>query len=84
MAKDFETAEVILLISFCRELQRYAGDQPFELSSHKAADLLNTYPKKVNRWLKGLIPLEILAMAKQGDWTKKEANLWWYLPPLDE
>ena len=84
VAQDFDTPELILLVSWCRELQRHAKGEPFELSSYKVAELLSIRPMRANRWLRSLVPLEILTLEKQGDWRKKKANLWRYLPNLDE
>jgi len=70
---DFPTPEFRTLAAFCRELQREAGaDEPFFLSSHDAAKLLDKHPKVVWQWLELLVRIGVLKKVTTGGLVKVE------------
>jgi hypothetical protein len=81
-AQDYESDQIKLLIGFCRELQRAAGDEPFYLACRAAAPLLETTHTQVNRWLRLLCLDKVLRVVEKGERGKRRASTFRYLHPL--
>jgi len=74
---EFPTPAFRVLAGLCRELQREAGDGPFFLSTHTAAELLGTKPMVIWRWLRLLSRLGVLELVTKGN--RKRASEFRYL-----
>ena len=76
---------IILLVKFCRELQRASGDGPFYLACRTVQQLFNLgSPRTAHCWLKGLHGLRIINPVEKGGPETRKATRFRYLPPLDE
>jgi len=76
---------IILLVKFCRELQRETGEKPFYLACRTVQQLFNLgSPRTAHRWLKGLHGLKIINTVEKGGPETRKATRFRYLPPLDE
>jgi len=65
-AEEYESTEVRLLISICRELQNAVGSGPFFLSCRKAGELLNIPHVRAARYLDGLCTDGVLKVVEKG------------------
>ena len=74
---DYPTQEFRTLAALCRELQHEAGDKPFFLSSHQAAEMLGKHPKVVWQWLRLLCLIGVLEVVKVGN--RRRATEYRYL-----
>jgi len=81
-AEKYESTDVRLLMSLCRELQRATGDGPFYLSCRTAARLMGADFKSVNRWLYLLEIDRVLQVVEKGSAKTQKATRWRYLLPL--
>jgi hypothetical protein len=79
-AQRYESPQIRLLVSLCRELQRAAGDGPFYLSCHTAGRLLGADPKSANRWLFLLERDGVLRIIAKGSQSSRKATRYRYLP----
>ncbi len=83
-AEQFESPQIRLLVSLCRELQREHGSAPFYLSCRDAAAALGLYGSKPHvaawRWLKMLCHVGILEPGRIGTMKDRTANEYRYLP----
>ena len=79
VAMRFDQQELRLLVSFCRELQRAAGAEPFYLACRSAGRLLNVNHTTVWRWLRGLCRDGILEFVRAGDRKQRRANTYRYI-----
>lgn len=82
-AQQFDTKEVRLLVSFCRELQMMRRDKPFFLASRTVQRLFkhDTHISGA-RWLRGLCRSGILKVAEQGGPKTNRATRFLYQHPL--
>ena len=63
--------ELRLLASLCRELQEWAGDQPFMLCQKSVANLFgHSSHRNISNWIKGLKTLDVLRLAESWGWRK--------------
>ncbi|HTY57578.1 MAG TPA: hypothetical protein VMF59_02130 [Bacteroidota bacterium] len=84
-ASQFTDQKFILLVSWCRELQRLAGDKPFYLSCRTVQQRLGLpTPPRAGTILRGLVAREILDLVDKGTHRTGMASSYRYLPPLDE
>jgi hypothetical protein len=75
VARQYEQAELRLLVSLCRELQRAAGEGPFYLACRTAGRWLDVDHSTANRWLFLLVRDGVLAeVSKGGPQTKKASR----------
>lgn len=81
-AREYESDQIKLLVGFCRELQRAAGDQPFYLACRAAAPFLETTHTQVNRWLRLLCLDKVLREVEKGQRGRRRASTFRYLHPL--
>jgi hypothetical protein len=81
-AAEFERPELRLFVTFCRELQRTAGDAPFFLDARTAGKLLGTDHTTAWRWLRGLCANGLLRLESSGSREKHQANRYRYVAPL--
>ena len=79
IALQYDTAEVRLLICFCRELQRHHGDKPFFLDCRTVGKLLDIKHDRAFRWLKMLCVDKVLAHISSGTLVQRRANEYRYL-----
>jgi DNA-binding Lrp family transcriptional regulator len=63
---QYEQAQLRLLVSLCRELQREAGRHPFFLSVRTAAEQVGVSPSHAATWLNGLVIDGILKRVRTG------------------
>ncbi len=83
VARQFETDNVRLLVSLCRELQALCGDKPFFLASRTVQRLFELDSHATGaRWLKGLCRSGILKVVEQGGRETNKATRFRYLPPI--
>ena len=84
--KKLSDPRLLLLASFCRELQRRAGAQPFYLACRTVQERFNLQSHVTGyNWLMGLVRLKILEIAERGTrGLKGRATRFRYLPPLDD
>jgi hypothetical protein len=77
-ALRFDSADMQMLLSLCRELQRIKGEDPFYLSSYKAAKFLRheTHTTAAS-WLKHFVRLGLLTVHEKGN--SKKATRYRYL-----
>tara|TARA_R110002049_G_scaffold4601_5_gene32147 strand:- start:214520 stop:215221 length:702 start_codon:yes stop_codon:yes gene_type:complete len=68
-----------LLGSLCRQLQRTNGENPFYLSAHTAADLLDVKPMQCWRWLDLFVRLEKLIKVETGSLAERKATRFRYV-----
>ena len=66
VAMQYEQAQLRLLVSLCRELQREAGRHPFFLSVRTAAEQVGVSPSHAATWLNGLVIDGILKRVRTG------------------
>ena len=71
----FQKPEMRLLLAFCFELQRLAGDQPFFLSGRKTGQFLK-HPthSKAAAWLGAFVADDILDEIEKGNVSTGEAS----------
>jgi Bifunctional DNA primase/polymerase, N-terminal len=77
---QYEQHKLRLLVAFCRELQRAAGEAPFYLACRTAAECLGTDAPTANRWLRGLCRDGVLMLVERGDQSRRKASRFRYLP----
>ena len=83
VALQFESREVRLLVSLCRELQVICGDKPFFLASRTVQRLFEQESHATAaRWLRGLCRTGILKVVAQGGPDTNKATRFRYLPSL--
>ena len=76
---------IVLLIKFCRELQKANGEKPFYLSVRTVQQLFELpSPRTAHGWLKALQVLGILSPVEKGGPETMRATRFRYLPPLDD
>ena len=76
---------IVLLVKFCRELQRVNGEGPFYLSVRTVQQLFGlASPRTAHGWLKALQVLGILRLVEKGGPEPPKATRFRYLPPLDD
>ena len=74
-ADIFESADIRLLVTFCREMQRNAGDEEFFLSCRTVAQLFkHKCHTTAAAWLKGLVRSKILQETTKGGLLKVEKD----------
>lgn len=78
-AEKYESNDVRLLMSLCRELQRATGDGPFYLSCRTAGRLMGADYKNVSRWLNYLAREQVLQVVEKGSAKTQKATRWRYL-----
>jgi hypothetical protein len=83
VARNYEGAEMRLLVALCRELQRASGEKPFYLACRTAARLLgldveNGYVKAW-RWLDQLVDDQVIQNVEPGERGKRRATRYRYL-----
>jgi hypothetical protein len=79
VARQFEIAEVRLLVALCRELQRASGDRPFFLACRTAGQLLQVNHATAWRWLFLLTHTGVIREEEKGDRAKRRASRYRYL-----
>ena len=79
IALQYESPKVRLLVTFCRELQREVGDEPFFLSARGAAGICEVTPAWAAQWLRGLVEDGVLELVAKGDFGKHKASEFRYL-----
>ncbi len=77
-AEKYKPPAVRLLVAFCRELQRYAGSEPFYLACRTAGEQLGVDHVTASRWLKVLIRDEVLELVEKGTNAKHKASTYRY------
>jgi hypothetical protein len=83
VARQFDSDQIRLLVSFCRELQVLCGDRSFFLASRTVKRLFELDSHVTGaRWLKGLCRTGILKVVEQGGRETNKATRFRYLPPL--
>jgi hypothetical protein len=83
---ELSDPRILLLVSFCRELQRRASHQPFYLSCRTVQELfsLGTHVT-AHKWLQGLVQMDILEIVDRGtQGPGGRATRFRYLLGLDE
>ena len=85
IAMQFESSEIRLVVSLCRELQRVAGRQAFYLSCRTVQRLLHheTHTKAA-LWLRGLVRSKIIKEVEKGGALTNKASRYKYLHPPNE
>lgn len=84
IAEQFESPEVKVLVSLCRELQRIHGSEPFFLSARTVANLFHHATHTTAAlWLRGLVHSKILSVVTKGGPQSMKATRFKYLHPLD-
>lgn len=78
-AREYEQAELRLLVALCRELQFTAGDGAFYLSVRTAGRLLNVDHTTASRWLKLLRLDGIIAEIDKGSASTRKASRFRYV-----
>jgi hypothetical protein len=73
-----DCAAVRLLVSICYQLQLACGDEPFFLSSRKAAEYLGMSHTTCSQWLAGLCSLKILNLVSKGSQKENKASRYRY------
>ncbi len=71
--------ETRLLVSICRELQRVNGENPFFLSTRKAAELVGLDVRSAHRRLNLLEVDGVLKTEEKGSATTQKATRWRYV-----
>ena len=71
-----------LLLAFCAQLQLMAGNSPFYLSSHSAAEFFGVAPNQAYRWLRSLEGHSHLRCEKRGDPARRLATEYRYTGSL--
>jgi hypothetical protein len=71
---QFDEPKMQLLVLFCEELQRHAGDEPFFLSCRKAGELLKVDHMTANRWLFYLVAKDVLTVVEKGRLPKRATS----------
>jgi Bifunctional DNA primase/polymerase, N-terminal len=81
-SKKLSDPRLLLLASFCRELQRRAGTQPFYLACRTVQERFNLSSHVTGyNWLLGLVRVNILDIAERGTrGVKGRATRFRYLP----
>ena len=82
VAADYETPEVKLLISLCRELQRHHGTNPFHLDCRTAGELLGAGHTAAWKWLRLLQHDKVIRLESSGSLASHRANSYRYLHEL--
>ncbi len=82
VALKYESPQIRLMVSLCRELQRATGDGPFFLSCQTAGQLLEADKKSAYRWLSFLEMEGLLRVVEKGSAKTQRATRWRYLAPL--
>ena len=82
-AERYEQREMRVLVAFCREMQRIAGDRPFFLGCRDAHKLLKVSYKTANRWLLLMERHKLLLVTKRGSPESRKANRYRYLGSLE-
>jgi hypothetical protein len=82
-AEQFGSAQIRLLVSLCRELQRERGDAPFYLSCRDAAAALGVHGNRPHvaawRWLRMLCHVGVLERGNIGSMKDRKANEYRYM-----
>ncbi len=78
-AAVYDSPPVRVLICWCRELQRLAGDRPFFLASRTAAEYLGVERSSVSGWLRGLARDGVLELVERGKHNEGRASTYRYL-----
>ncbi len=82
---QFESSEIRLVVSLCRELQRGAGRQAFYLACRTVQRILHHEAHTTAAsWLRGLVHSKILKEVEKGGPLTNRATRYRYLHPLDD
>ena len=82
--RNFSDASKILFITFCRELQRKHGREPFFLSCREVQRLFHLKSHTAGaRWLNAAVSLGILKPIEKGKLDGRKATTFHYLLPFD-
>ncbi|MCA9109373.1 MAG: bifunctional DNA primase/polymerase [Planctomycetaceae bacterium] len=79
VAEEYEQPELRILVSFCRELQRSAGEGTFFLDVRTAGRLLNQHHTTVWRWMRCLRLDGILELVSAGGRAERRASTYRYI-----
>jgi hypothetical protein len=78
VARQYNTPDLQLLVSLCRELQHDAGSDRFFLDQLTAARLLGTHQGTISRWLRMLVADGVLELVSRGSRATQQANTYQY------